>query len=114
MLAVSRRNNERIGVTDLLVSGGGRFLQVLEGPVSNVLATFDRIRADPRHFACLVLSSRSVDQRSFGEWSMAYEATLDSSSTSIVEAVAQMTDQLADEGLKAEFRTFAEMHSRAA
>jgi hypothetical protein len=47
ILSTSRRNNDRAGVSGLLVAGGRRFLQALEGPAAAVLATYARIAADP-------------------------------------------------------------------
>lgn len=35
-------------------------------------AAFARIKADPRQRAVVVLSRKSVDQRAFGDWSMAF------------------------------------------
>ena len=71
ILAVSRRNNRRAGVSGLLYGDGKRFLQVLEGPAELVEATFERIKGDPRHRAPVVLSRREVDEREFGTWDMA-------------------------------------------
>jgi hypothetical protein len=114
ILRTSRTNNDRASVTGLLVSGGGRFLQALEGPTSGVLATFERIKRDSRHIACVVLSSRSVDRRSFGNWAMAHQFGSSEGHSAIVDAVTAMTDNMPDQGLKAEFRTFAELHSKVA
>jgi hypothetical protein len=73
ILRVSRRNNRAVGVTGLLVVGGRRFLQALEGPEAAVLETFERIRADPRHFAVVILSRSAIAERQFGDWSMGYQ-----------------------------------------
>ncbi len=56
----------------MLLFNGKRFLQVLEGPADAVAATYNRISQDPRHRGQVVLSRKSVSQREFGEWSMAY------------------------------------------
>ncbi|MFN3946043.1 MAG: BLUF domain-containing protein [Allosphingosinicella sp.] len=115
ILAVSRRNNQKVGVTGLLVAGGRRFLQALEGPSTAVSATFDRIRADPRHYAPVVLSCRSVAGRSFGEWAMGYEQggqPIDGAD--LRQIVAELTSPIFDKGLHAEFNGFAELHARAA
>lgn len=114
ILTVSRRNNAASGVTGLLVTGGNRFLQVLEGGVAEVSATYQRICADPRHFGCVVLASRSTDHRNFGNWAMAHEIGRPVSRQSIVEAVKLLTEDMSDLGLQAEFRGFAELHARAA
>lgn len=111
ILAVSRRNNARDGLTGLLVVGGRRFLQVLEGPRECCDAAYVRIRADERHFALVQLSRRPITERSFGGWDMGFEQGYASSLASVV---AQLTERIADPSLKAQFRSFAELHSQAA
>lgn len=71
ILAISRRNNRRDGITGLLHVKGRRFLQALEGEAEQVEKAYARIAADPRHFALVVLSRRTVGSREFGEWAMA-------------------------------------------
>ncbi|KQN94081.1 activator of photopigment and puc with BLUF domain protein [Sphingomonas sp. Leaf231] len=71
ILAASRRNNARDGLTGLLYADGRRFLQALEGEATAVEQAMKRIEADPRHRAVVMLSSRDVAVREFGEWSMA-------------------------------------------
>ena len=71
ILAQSRRNNARRGITGLLFFDGKRFLQALEGDEATVDATFARIQADARHHALVVLSNRQIEEREFGEWAMA-------------------------------------------
>ncbi|MDG5487602.1 BLUF domain-containing protein [Sphingomonas sp. BGYR3] len=72
ILTVSRRNNERDGITGLLYSDGGRFLQVLEGPQAAVEATFARISKDARHRATVILARATISERQFGNWAMAH------------------------------------------
>ena len=76
ILATSRRNNPRDGVTGALLYSEGCFAQVLEGPLAAVEQTFERIQCDFRHADVMVLESRAVDARTFGDWSMAYGGAL--------------------------------------
>ncbi len=71
ILAASRRNNARAGITGLLYADGTRFLQALEGPEDAVEETFARIKRDPRHRALVSLSRKNVEHREFGNWEMA-------------------------------------------
>lgn len=115
VLAASRRNNTRAGITGLLITGGQRFLQVLEGPDAAVLAAYARIQADPRHFACVLLSCRKVEARAFGEWAMGHQAGSDRSGPEDVgTVVARLVEPLSDKTLRAQFTGFAELHARAA
>lgn len=72
ILAVSRRNNARDGVTGLLLYGGGNIIQVLEGEDAAVEATFARVRRDPRHAGLQILLRERKDRRYFGDWTMGF------------------------------------------
>lgn len=114
ILAASRRNNEGCGVTGLLVSGGRRFLQVLEGPDQAVLATYARIQHDPRHKALVLLVCRPVAERAFGNWSMAHQQGGPAKGGDLRQAVETLTTGIEDRSLRAHFTGFAELHSQAA
>ena len=72
LLRVSRSNNERLGVTGMLLFKDGNFMQVLEGEREAVRTLFDRIGRDPRHKGVLVLRHAQQEHRDFSEWSMAF------------------------------------------
>ena len=72
LLAVSKRNNARVGVTGALLFNGGAFAQVLEGSRAAVEATFERIQRDPRHSDVAVLQCEPVAARGFPNWSMGF------------------------------------------
>ncbi len=115
ILSVSRRNNATAGITGLLVSGGRRFLQVLEGPDQAVLATYARIQGDPRHRGFVLITCQGVSERAFGEWSMAYrEGGIHVSDDKLESAVAGLTAKIADPNLRAQFSGFAKIHAKAA
>jgi hypothetical protein len=71
ILAVAHERNLRDKVTGLLVAGGHRYLQVIEGPAGVVAATTRRILRDPRHLGVTLLIKRRIVERSFAGWSMA-------------------------------------------
>jgi len=64
--------NTKTGVTGLLLYHDGNFMQLLEGDTSQVMATFDRIKKDPRHTGCITLVNEPVSERLFSDWSMAF------------------------------------------
>ncbi len=72
VLAVSKRNNARVGVTGALLFNSGSFAQVLEGSRAAVETTFERIQRDPRHSDVAVLQCEAVDHRAFPNWSMGF------------------------------------------
>lgn len=78
LLTISRNNNDRLGLTGMLLYRSGRFLQVLEGPESAVKERMDVIGDDPRHTAVRVLLHENLDSRQFPDWTMGYEPITDS------------------------------------
>ncbi len=75
ILARSRHNNARDGVTGGLLFSTGCFAQVLEGPVDVVEAAFERIQCDERHSEVTVLQAGPVTARDFPDWSMGFAGT---------------------------------------
>ncbi len=115
ILVSSRRNNARCGVTGLLVVGGRRFLQALEGPDSAVLETYARIQADPRHFALVRLTCGPIAETGFGDWSMGFEVGgAPKPDDDLNRMVERLVEPLQDRNLRAQFITFAALHARAA
>lgn len=115
ILAVSRRNNQRAGVTGVLVHDGRRFLQVLEGEPDAVWQTIDRIRADQRHRAIVMLNERTVASAEFGPWAMAGNAVRDGGpSATLAEAVDRLVAGVSDPNTRALFSSFARIDRRAA
>jgi hypothetical protein len=72
LLSTSRLNNERLGLTGMLLYKDGNFMQVLEGEQEAVLAVQARILEDVRHKGIIVLLRGNVPHRSFRQWSMAF------------------------------------------
>ncbi len=72
ILATSRINNARAGITGALLYSAGNFAQVLEGPLAEIEQAFERIQRDPRHSEVIVIQSGPEETRDFPEWSMAF------------------------------------------
>ena len=72
ILSVSQERNETLGVTGVLCSGRGHFVQVLEGPESDVLNVYASILKDARHRDAALLSISLVSSRAFPTWSMGH------------------------------------------
>lgn len=72
ILAQAQRNNERNGITGVLVINDNYFLQSIEGarPVINELLR--KLVKDDRHFSLQVIECREVEQRRWSKWSMKY------------------------------------------
>lgn len=114
LLETSRRNNAAVNVTGLLVVGGRRFLQALEGPPDAVSAVYERIARDPRHFAIVKLGEKSISERSFENWSMGFQTGgVAGDAASLEEQVAAIVAPIGDPTLRAYFTDFAKRHSPA-
>ena len=72
ILASARRNNARHGVTGALLFSDGCFAQVLEGASEDVEMVFETIQCDPRHKDVTIMYLHEVEERSFGDWAMAF------------------------------------------
>lgn len=72
LLAKSRKNNEALGVTGMLLYRNSNFLQVLEGEEQAVRALYAKIAKDPRHHSTVIIRTYEVEAREFGEWKMGF------------------------------------------
>ena len=75
IIAVSRRNNQKLGVTGALCYSPRGFIQIIEGPADAVNDLYCRIVRDSRHLQVTLLEYVSVPFREFESWSMAYVRT---------------------------------------
>jgi len=73
LLELSRRNNERCGLSGMLLYSSQSFLQVLEGEEAALTATYDRILRDDRHQNLRMLMNADVAARMFPDWTMGFE-----------------------------------------
>lgn len=88
ILAASRANNARDGITGGLLFSKGCFAQVLEGAPNAVEAAFERIQCDERHSDVIVLEAGPVAARMFPDWSMAFTGGLAAASPLVEGALA--------------------------
>ena len=70
ILEDSRKNNEKHGITGVLIATGDSFIQVLEGGRTQVCQTYNNITQDKRHSDVTILSFQEITHRSFESWSM--------------------------------------------
>ena len=71
ILKSAGKHNPLLGITGLLVFGGGVFAQVLEGPERAVLEKYVEVMADNRHRNCRIVYITSAAARLFEGLSMA-------------------------------------------
>ena len=73
LLETSRRNNERDGLSGMLLYSSQSFLQTLEGDWEAVERTYDRILADTRHDNLRLLLDDDAAEPLFPDWTMGFE-----------------------------------------
>ena len=69
----ARINNEKIGVTGLLLFSKGNFMQLVEGEEPVIDTLYEKIRKDNRHAEVKVLLKESITHRNFGDWTMGFK-----------------------------------------
>jgi hypothetical protein len=72
LLTISRKNNEKAGITGMLLYIDETFFQVLEGDEENLHNLYKKIECDERHTKVVKLIEEPVDKRTFSDWSMGY------------------------------------------
>lgn len=72
LLRNARANNEREGVTGLLLHADGNFMQYIEGPPDALQRVYAIIQADRKHTGLMEIFSAEASTRSFSGWTMAY------------------------------------------
>lgn len=70
ILATSCGNNERDGITGVLVASDEDFMQFLEGSRTAVAECMMRIMKDARHQKIRILLAGETESRLFPQWSM--------------------------------------------
>ena len=73
--------NRAHGITGVLYSANGKFLQFIEGERIEIETLYEKILKDNRHSDVVIVYDADIDKRSFGDWDMAirhpghYEST---------------------------------------
>ena len=72
LLDYARENNDRLGLTGMLLSTDGSFFQVLEGDRSMVESLYLRIATDKRHCQITKIVQEPIQERAFAQWTMGF------------------------------------------
>jgi hypothetical protein len=73
ILAKSRENNQKNGITGMLVYRDEMFIQVLEGFFKAIQDLYGKIAMDLRHSNLSLVIKQEVPERVFADWSMGYK-----------------------------------------
>ncbi len=102
ILRTSRVNNERLGITGMLLYKEGNFMQVLEGPEEHVRQLTQVIRRDARHRGYQQLIAQQTTERQFDGWSMGFKNIQGASEDDKASMSSFLTDSLLDEKFRSE------------
>ena len=70
LLTAARQNNERFAITGMLVYLPELFIQLIEGPKTEIQQLYRNIELDNRHYRVTLLKEGIINQRRFPDWSM--------------------------------------------
>lgn len=74
ILNCSKENNKDINITGILIYCNKHFFQILEGDKEEIKELFERIAIDCRHDNVIKIQEGYVEERKFGNWSMAFKS----------------------------------------
>ena len=92
ILQCSRRNNEKIEVTGILLywKKTNQFLQLLEGEENVILDLYDKICKDTRHSLSKIVYQEDILERGFEGWTMAFKG-IDEINTSGIDGFSEIS-----------------------
>ena len=73
LLKSAWKNNEKHGVTGLLLHRKGQFMQYIEGPEQAIARLLTNLKNDARHEHIVVVHDQMVREREFVCWMMGYD-----------------------------------------
>ncbi len=99
LLNRARERNAEYDITGVLLHNDGNFMQYLEGPKGNLDIIYKIIQEDDKHRGIILISREPIEERQFGDWSMAFQTqSLEGYVSSPSERyLAQMILQLPDD-----------------
>ncbi len=109
ILRVARRNNKALGITGVLVHGGGMSMQVLEGPEQAVLRLYVKILDDRRHRSCRLIYISPAKEQIFEGWSMGVINSDPLDFERIAGLQAHRLEAISDKAFKDLMRMFTKM-----
>lgn len=72
ILEDSRKFNEEVNVTGVIIYSNGRFFQYIEGQSEDLIRVYDRIKKSRYHRDIIELLDMPVPERFFPQWAMGF------------------------------------------
>lgn len=77
ILESAQNNNEKAGITGMLLYASSTFVQILEGEEEAVKKLYALIEEDSRHKEPIILYEGGLETRAFSSWKMAFKKLSD-------------------------------------
>lgn len=84
LLLQARSHNQLHAISGALVYGNGQFMQVMEGEEPALANLYERLLRDPRHTQLVKYADKAIAERSFSEWSMAFQPVTEAQFTGLM------------------------------
>ena len=72
ILVQSREYNQKHNICGVLYYAHGYYFQCLQGTFTSLMTLYDKILQDNRHSEIKLIQHKSIEKKSFEEWSMKY------------------------------------------
>lgn len=72
LLQHAKNNNDKTGITGILLYRSGLFMQYLEGKKFSVNKLYTKIKNDPRHTSLIKMHEKPISERIFRNWAMEF------------------------------------------
>lgn len=106
IMAVAERNNERSGITGLILFNGFNFIQCIEGERGAANECLRRIERDDRHDGMTIVSHGELACRQFAEWRMAGQSVPAQAGQAEADMLALLSRETVTEATRALFHSF--------
>lgn len=70
ILASCKKNNPPLDITGILLYSDTKFIQLVEGEYKVINDLYTKIKTDPRHDQCRLISIGTIKQKAFPSWHM--------------------------------------------
>lgn len=101
LLSVSRRHNNQTKISGMLTYDNACFVQLIEGEEKDVLALFERIKNDTRHYNIALLYQGKINERAFEDWSMAFQLTSPTVQKQLINTASIQLNKITQSKIKA-------------
>ena len=106
IMSVAESNNQRAGITGLVLFNGFNFIQCIEGERVPALDCLRRIERDDRHSGMTIISQREIPGRQFTQWRMAGQSLPVQPDFSAAELMGLLSHEAITEQTRTQFASF--------